>query len=166
MITYVIVSQTMQDVYTCFYYTQDKIPHHIKSRSRFTVTINTKNVTLKFMSGEKYDKHRKSLKDVCVLSDDYFKEQLDKYLASEDLLVYVGDKVKFTDYRGMAINGYVNPDDFTYSGKVTYVNYEHRWFSIEYELGGVHQRTSFNFVDIGDNVIVIKRAKEKKYVKN
>lgn len=38
-------------------------------------------------------------------------------------------------------------------GEVVYVNYKHRWFSVEY--GEPKARASFNFVDIGKDVMVL-----------
>lgn len=38
-------------------------------------------------------------------------------------------------------------------GEVVYVNYKHRWFSVEY--GENNAKTSFNFADIGTAVTVI-----------
>lgn len=39
------------------------------------------------------------------------------------------------------------------TGKVVYVNYPHRWFSVEY--GEPKQRTSFKFSSIGKEVKVV-----------
>ena len=66
-------------------------------------------------------------------------------------MVVIGDKVRFdpfehdrcTDvgfYRGGVI------------GEVVEVNYDHKWFSVEY--GNPKMRTSFNFCDIGSVVKV------------
>ena len=68
-------------------------------------------------------------------------------------MVMVDDKVKFDPFA--AITGFaaneVRGDLVT--GTVVEVNYGHKWFSVEY--GDPKMRTSFNFVDIGKDVIFI-----------
>lgn len=45
--------------------------------------------------------------------------------------------------------------DFTHTGTVTYINWEHRMFWVEFEAGGTKQREAFQFYDIGKQVKVI-----------
>jgi hypothetical protein len=40
------------------------------------------------------------------------------------------------------------------TGTVVMVNYAHKWFSVEYECGGVKQRASFKFCRIGKGVFI------------
>lgn len=68
-------------------------------------------------------------------------------------MVMVDDKVKFDPFATMT--GFAATEvrgDFV-TGTVVEVNYGHKWFSVEY--GDPKMRTSFNFVDIGKDVILI-----------
>lgn len=40
----------------------------------------------------------------------------------------------------------------TVIGTVVYINWEHKYFTVEYDCGGSKQRESFRFVDIGSVV--------------
>lgn len=162
MINYIIISPTKLDVHRCFYYMLDRASHHVLHSSRASRTIDTKDASLRFMSEEQFQKSGKSTEKVDILSGEYFKEQLDKYLADEGGPIHVGDAVEFDAFKGIKLNGFTYCDGEIVTGTVTYVNEAHYWFSVEYELGGIKRRTSFKFVDIGDAVKVIKKAKEKK----
>lgn len=42
----------------------------------------------------------------------------------------------------------------TVRGHIVYVNYGHKYFTVEYELNGITYKESFNFVDCGKTVHV------------
>lgn len=69
------------------------------------------------------------------------------------MMVKVGQKVRFDPCSHL--DGFcaevVKGNEVT--GTIVMVNYKHGWFSVEY--GDPKARTSFNFVDIGDEVSVI-----------
>ena len=67
-------------------------------------------------------------------------------------MIVVGDKVRFDPFqhmRGQDIGFYRG----TVLGEVVEVNYQHKWFSVEY--GCPALRTNFSFFDIGKDVKVI-----------
>lgn len=67
-------------------------------------------------------------------------------------MIVVGDKVRFDPFaemKGFGAEG--NRGNFV-TGTVVMVNYEHKWFSVEY--GDPKMRTSFKFCDIGELVTV------------
>lgn len=67
-------------------------------------------------------------------------------------MVTVDDKVTFDPFA--EVTGFASEDNkgnFV-TGSVVYVNYEHKWFSVEY--GNPKTRTSFKFCDIGTAVKV------------
>ena len=71
------------------------------------------------------------------------------------MMVVVGQKVRFDPFeeiQGFGIQG--NRGEVT--GEVVMVHYDHKWFSVEY--GEHHQRTSFNFCDIGKSVKICGRC--------
>ena len=66
------------------------------------------------------------------------------------MMVVIGDTVRFDPF--YAITGFASEDNKgkLVNGTVVMVNYEHKWFSVEY---GEHKmRTSFKFCDIGEAV--------------
>ena len=67
-------------------------------------------------------------------------------------MVKVGQLVQFDPFK--EITGFASGDcrGQNVTGAVVYVNAPHKWFSVEYELKGVKQRTSFKFCDIGEAV--------------
>ena len=67
-------------------------------------------------------------------------------------MVIIGDTVEFDPFE--TITGFASDDcrGNYVTGTVVYVNYEHKWFSVEY--GDPKARTSFNFCDIGTAVKV------------
>ena len=67
-------------------------------------------------------------------------------------LVVVDDKVRFDPFK--AITGFASEDNKgkMVTGTVVLVNYENKWFSAEYECGGVKQRISFKFSQLGKDV--------------
>lgn len=69
-------------------------------------------------------------------------------------MVVVGQKVKFDPFAHITFQGIADLRDENVTGTVVYVNYEHRWFSVEYGENPT-QRTSFNFSDIGKAVAVL-----------
>ncbi len=64
-------------------------------------------------------------------------------------MIVVGDTVQFDPFETMT--GFASEDNKgnLVVGTIVYVNYEHKWFSVEY---GNKQRTSFKFCDIGEAV--------------
>ena len=78
-------------------------------------------------------------------------------------MVFVNDRVRFDPFKG--ISGFASDSSRGkyVIGTVVYVNYGHKWFSVEY--GCPAMRTSFNFADIGRVVKVIGR-KEDVYTKD
>lgn len=65
-------------------------------------------------------------------------------------MITVDEKVKFDPFS--TIQGFASEDNRgnLVTGTVVYVNYEHKWFSVEY--GEPKMRTSFKFCDIGQAV--------------
>lgn len=69
-------------------------------------------------------------------------------------MVIIDDTVQFDPF--YAITGFASEDNKgnLVKGTVVLVNYENKWFSVEYDCGGVKQRTSFKFCDIGEAVTI------------
>lgn len=67
-------------------------------------------------------------------------------------MVVVGQEVRFDPM--LYIKGYGIQDirNEYVTGTIVMVNYDHKWFSVEY--GNPKQRTSFNFSDIGKTVTI------------
>lgn len=68
-------------------------------------------------------------------------------------MVVVDAKVRFdafADYKGG-----LEKIPLWVTGTVYAVNYEHKVFHVVYTVGGVTQRTSFKFCDIGEKVQVV-----------
>jgi hypothetical protein len=74
--------------------------------------------------------------------------------------VEIGDKVRFNPFQGIHISGFCADKRTRVIGTVIEIHNEHRWFAVEYMLGGVKQRTSFNFSDIDVNV-KLRRRRDK-----
>ena len=74
--------------------------------------------------------------------------------------VSIGDKVRFNPFRGIRISGFCLNADCVVTGTVIKIHNEHRWFEVEYELGDVKQRTSFNFADLNET-FSIRRCRKK-----
>lgn len=74
-------------------------------------------------------------------------------------MIHVGDTVLFDPFA--EITGFASEDHKggLFAGTVVMVNHEHKWFSVEYPINGVNQRTSFKFSQIGKNVHLLKRQK-------
>lgn len=71
-------------------------------------------------------------------------------------MITVDTKVRFDPFE--KITGFssdLNRGNYV-TGSVVYVNYPHRWFSVEY---GDKQRTSFGFSEIGKEVKVVNDPK-------
>ncbi len=66
--------------------------------------------------------------------------------------IKIGQKVRFDPFE--TICGY-GIDDMRYKveGTVVEIYWEHKWFSVEF--GDPKQRTSFNFADIGEMVMLV-----------
>ena len=67
-------------------------------------------------------------------------------------MVVVGDKVKFDPFEDITGFGSSDNRGKLVTGTVVLVNYEHKWFSVEY--GNPKMRTSFKFCDIGNEVMI------------
>ena len=69
-------------------------------------------------------------------------------------MIEVGQLVQFDPFK--EITGFASEDNRgrKVTGAVVYVNAPHKWFSVEYSIGGVYQNTSFKFCDIGKAVTV------------
>lgn len=71
-------------------------------------------------------------------------------------MVTVDDKVIFDPFeQSMGIGSDVLQGSYVF-GTVVMVNYEHKWFSVEY--GFPKMRTSFKFCDIGEAVKLYGRG--------
>lgn len=67
-------------------------------------------------------------------------------------MIIVGDTVQFDPFKEiMGFGSEDNRGKFV-TGTVVEVNYAHKWFSVEYSCGGVKQRTSFHFCQLGKDV--------------
>ena len=70
-------------------------------------------------------------------------------------MVKVGTKVKFDPFEPMTGFGIsMNQGEMVY-GTVVQIYYQHNWFSVEYDCGGVMERTSFKPDDIGKRVYIV-----------
>ena len=71
------------------------------------------------------------------------------------MMIKVGQKVCFDPFD--EITGFASEDSRgkTATGTVVMVCEPHKWFSVEYECGGVKQRTSFKFSQIGKDVRIL-----------
>jgi hypothetical protein len=65
------------------------------------------------------------------------------------MMVVVGDTVCFDPFEEITGFGSNDNKGNIVAGTVVFVNYDHKWFSVEY---GNKQRTSFKFCDIGKAV--------------
>lgn len=63
-----------------------------------------------------------------------------------------GRKVRFDPFGSMVCNGSEALAGEMVTGTIDMVNWKHRWFSVVY---GNNQRTSFHFIDIGQEVNII-----------
>lgn len=71
------------------------------------------------------------------------------------MIVAIGMKAQFDPFK--EITGFASEDNRgkTVTGTVVIVNHVNKWFSVEYECGGMKQRTSFKFSQIGKDVMVL-----------
>lgn len=69
-------------------------------------------------------------------------------------MVVIDDNVIFDPFK--EITGFASEDNRgkMVTGTVVLINYENKWFSVEYECGGVKQRISFKFSQIGKDVLI------------
>lgn len=69
-------------------------------------------------------------------------------------IINVGQKVRFDPFK--EITGFASEDSRgkTVKGTVVMVNEPHQWFSVECDCGGLKQRTSFKFYQIGRDVLI------------
>lgn len=69
-------------------------------------------------------------------------------------MITIGDKVQFDPFKD--ITGFASEDNRgkIVTGTVVLINYENKWFSVEYECGGEKQRISFKFSQIGKDVLI------------
>ena len=68
------------------------------------------------------------------------------------MIVAIGQKVKFDPFKEIKGFDIEFVRGRSVRGTIVYINEPHRWFSVEYECGGVKQRTSFLFSQIGEDV--------------
>lgn len=68
------------------------------------------------------------------------------------MMISLGQKVCFDPFA--EITGFASEDNrgTTVTGTVVLVCEKNQWFSVEYDCGGVKQRTSFKFSQIGKDV--------------
>ena len=65
-------------------------------------------------------------------------------------------KVKFDPFYDLILREYRDNSMDIVTGKVTYINHEHKWFLAEYASpSGLKQGLSFNFSDIGPSVFKV-----------
>lgn len=69
-------------------------------------------------------------------------------------MVKVGQKVRFDPFSCISGDG-VEEMRYQITGKIAYINWKHRWFSVVY---GNRLRTSFHFYDIGKEVTICGRG--------
>lgn len=62
-------------------------------------------------------------------------------------MIKVGQKVRINPFTGLSTSGNTIPDAETI-GKIIYVNYEHRYFTVEYNLGDQKAKLSYKFNDV------------------
>ena len=62
-------------------------------------------------------------------------------------MIEVGQKVRFDPFKHIRAMD-VGEMRYYITGRIAYINWKHRWFSVEYG----KLRTSFNFWDIGKDV--------------
>lgn len=69
-------------------------------------------------------------------------------------MIKAGQKVRFDPFK--EITGFASDDNRgqNVTGTVVMVCEPNKWFSVEYECGGVKQRTSFKFCQIGKDVMI------------
>ena len=69
-------------------------------------------------------------------------------------MIKLGQEVRFDPFKD--ITGFASEDNRgkVIKGTVVMVNEPHQWFSVEYDCGGVKQRTSFKFSQIGKDVMI------------
>ena len=69
-------------------------------------------------------------------------------------MIVHGAKVQFDPF--IEITGFASEDNRgnPVIGTIIFVHYLNKWFSVEYECGGVKQRASFKFGQVGKDVIV------------
>lgn len=69
-------------------------------------------------------------------------------------MIKIGQKVQFNPYK--ATTGFASEDFRTRkaTGIVVYINWQNKWFLVEYDCGGVKQRASFKFSQIGKDVML------------
>ena len=68
-------------------------------------------------------------------------------------MINVGRKVLFVP--GINDSKVLSPEErkpLMITGSVVYINWEHKWFEVEFDCGGTKQRESFKFCDIGSVV--------------
>lgn len=89
--------------------------------------------------------------------DDGSKVRYNRYFITIPKIVDVneGDKVKFVPSTFIG-KTYTDEEKelATVEGTVFYINYAHRYFATEYEVGGKKQKESFKFADLGQAVTV------------
>ena len=69
-------------------------------------------------------------------------------------MVVIDDKVQFDPLKEIQISGLTIDKGKMVTGTVVFINYAHKRFAVEYESGGVKQRTSFKFSQVGKDVLV------------
>ena len=69
-------------------------------------------------------------------------------------MVVVDQLVRFDAFG--QVSGGTEKHPLMVTGTVYEVNYAHKVFHVAYKIGGVEQRTSFKFCDIGDKVEICK----------
>ena len=66
-------------------------------------------------------------------------------------MIQVGQKVAFDPFLYLTGYGCLDIKGEIVTGVVVYVNYDHRWFSVDYQ----NTRHSFKFEDIGEVVEIV-----------
>ena len=69
-------------------------------------------------------------------------------------MIEVGQKVRFDPFK--EITGFASEDNRgrSVTGTVVMVSVPHKWFSVDFSINGVKQRTSFKFSQIGKDVLI------------
>ena len=91
-------------------------------------------------------------KKVYQLLDSYICDDRTQTYISHGYKIKPGTKAEFKPLSGI---GLVDRQlsNMVAIGEITYVNYEHKWFTVEY--GDGRTKTSFNFGDIGHTVTLL-----------
>lgn len=70
-------------------------------------------------------------------------------------MIKLRQKVRFDPFKGIRSYG-IGVGEIEVEGTVVYINFEHRWFEVEYPTADGKVKTAFKFDDVGDLVKIVK----------